>query len=93
MFLPLNFQSKYGLSNELLMHFLVRERGPSDSLRGQEKWPQNAKSLLRMGALRNIFQGPKVTTFQPWAFMPSVSVITLIKIASSFRYVCVSNTA
>ena len=49
MFLPLKFQSKYGSSNELLMHFLVRERGPSDSLRGQEKWPQNAKSLFRPG--------------------------------------------
>ena len=43
MFLPLKFQSKYGSSNELLMHFLVRERGPADSLRGQEKCPQNAK--------------------------------------------------
>jgi hypothetical protein len=51
MFLPLKFQSKYGSSNELLMHFLVRERGPSDSLRGQEKWPQNAKSLLSAGGL------------------------------------------
>jgi len=49
MFLPLKFQSKYGSSNELLMHFLVREMGPADSLRGQEKWPQNAKSLFRPG--------------------------------------------
>ena len=51
MFLPLKFQSKYGSSNELLMHFLVRERGPADSLRGQEKWPQNAKSLFRLGVI------------------------------------------
>ena len=49
----LKVQSKYGSSNELLMHFLVRERGPSDCLRGQEKWPQNAKSLFLdpLGAL------------------------------------------
>ena len=59
MFLHLKFQSKYGSSNELLMHFLVRERGPSDSLRGQEKWPQSAKSLFWPGAF---LEGDRVST-------------------------------
>ena len=59
MFLPLKFQSKYGSSNELLMYFLVRERGPSDSLRGQEKWPQSAKSLFWLGAF---LEGDRVST-------------------------------
>jgi len=55
----LKVQSKYGSSNELLMHFLVRERGPSDSLRGQEKWPQSAKSLFWSGAF---LEGDRVST-------------------------------
>jgi hypothetical protein len=41
------------------MHFLVRERGPSDSLRGQEKWPQSAKSLFWLGAF---LEGDRVST-------------------------------
>jgi hypothetical protein len=59
MFLPSKFQSKYGSPNELLMHFLVRERGPSDSPRGQEKWPQSAKSLFWLGAF---LEGDRVST-------------------------------
>ena len=63
-------QSKYGSSNELLMHFMVRERRPSDCLRGQEKLPQNAKSLFLdpLGALSNP-QTPRQYNICPHLFV------------------------